>query len=93
MGANPEIGFSDLDLQVGPVADRVTVWPQDGGFYGVDATFQGLSGHGDLEQHERVLKAAEVRYSVRQEQDGGWTLRFGPVNHRVALRLVESFIV
>lgn len=85
--------MNDLDLQVGPVADRVTVWPQDGGSYGVDATFQGLSGHDDLEYHERVLKAAEVRYSVLQELNGGWTLRFGPVDHRVALRLVEAFIV
>jgi hypothetical protein len=59
----------DLDLQVGPVADRVTIWPHDGGSYGVDATFQGLSGYDDLEYHERVLNAAEVRSSVLQEAE------------------------
>ncbi len=61
----------ELDVAMGPRADRVTFWPTDSGTYGVDATFQGLSGHFDLEVHEAALRRAGVRYSIRQELDGG----------------------
>ncbi len=63
----------------GPVADRLTIWPMDDGSYGLDATFQGASGYERAELHIESLKAREVRHSLRQELDGGWTLRFGPL--------------
>ena len=63
----------------GPVADRLTIWPMDDGRYGLDATFQGASGHDRAELHIEKLKATGVRHSLRQELDGGWTLRFGPL--------------
>ena len=84
---------TELDVTVGPRADRVTFWPTDSGTYGVDATFQGVSGYGDLETHEAALRRAGVKYSMRQELDGGWTLRFGPLNAEYARRVVEAFIV
>jgi hypothetical protein len=63
----------------GPVADRLTIWPMDDGRYGLDATFQGASGYDRAELHIETLKAKGVRHSLRQELDGGWTLRFGPL--------------
>jgi hypothetical protein len=81
------------DIRVGPVADRVSVWPHDDGTYGVDATFQGSSGHDDAAHYEERLKKVGARYTLKQELDGGWTLRFGPLRHEEALRLVEAFIV
>jgi hypothetical protein len=72
--------FSEVDLPAGPVPDRVAIWPMDDGRYGLDATFQGTSGYERVERHEAVLTQASVRWSLRQELDGGWTLRFGPIS-------------
>ena len=51
----------------------------DDGRYGLDATFQGASGYERAERHTRGLERAGVQFSFRQEVDGGWTLRFGPL--------------
>jgi hypothetical protein len=51
----------------------------DDGSYGLDATFQGASGYERAERHTNGLDSTGVRYSLRQELDGGWTLRFGPL--------------
>ncbi len=67
-------------LPPGPVADKLSIWPLDSGQYGLDATFQGRSGFERMEQHERALKAAGVRFSLVQELADGWTLRFGPLS-------------
>ncbi len=83
----------DLQHVVGPVADKVTIWPHEDGNYGVDATFYGVSGFEDLARHEEMLKHAGATYSLRQELDRGWTIRFGPISHRQALQVVEAFIV
>ena len=63
----------------GPVADRIAIWPMDDGRYGLDATFQGSTGYERAERHTRGLEGAGVTFSFRQELDGGWTLRFGPL--------------
>lgn len=58
----------------------MTIWPMDDGRYGLDATFQGASGYERAERHEEALREANVAHSFRQELDGGWTLRFGPLS-------------
>jgi hypothetical protein len=82
----------DLEIPAGPVADRIAVWPLDSGQYGLDATFQGASGYLRLEEHEGPLNEAGVRFSVIQELDGGWTLRFGPVSATTVARAVSAFV-
>ena len=57
----------------GPVPDRLTIWPVDDGRYGLDATFQRAR------QHQAELERAGVQHAFRQELDGSWTLRFGPL--------------
>ncbi len=84
--------FSEVDLPAGPVADRVSIWPMDDGSYGLDATFQGASGHERAQFHEAVLKEASVRWSLRQELDGGWTLRFGPISAKDVGAALSAFI-
>ncbi len=59
--------------------DRLTIWPVDDGRYGLDATFQGASGDERAERHQADLARRDVPHSFRQELDGGWTLRFGPL--------------
>jgi hypothetical protein len=69
----------NLPAKAGPVPDRLTIWPLDDGRYGLDATFQGASGFDRAEHHETDLISRGVPHQFKQELDGGWTLRFGPL--------------
>ena len=80
-------------LRAGPIADRVSIWPMDDGRYGLDATFQGASGYERAERHEASLKGTGVDWSLRQELDGGWTLRFGPITAVEVSAALQAFIV
>ena len=40
---------------------------------------KGSSGYERAERHSSTLDENGVNYSLRQELDGGWTLRFGPL--------------
>lgn len=84
--------FSEVDLPAGPVADRVSIWPMDDGSYGLDATFQGASGYERAQFHETALEKVSVRWSLRQELDGGWTLRFGPISATDVAAALSAFI-
>ena len=70
----------------------MTLWPVDDGRFGVDATFQGASGYRRAEMHEAVLRHAGVGYSLKQELDGGWTLRLGPFPAAQARSALDSFL-
>lgn len=70
---------TDLSFPAGPVPDRVSIWPIEDGTYGLDATYQGATGHERAEGHRGALERAGVDFSFRQELGGGWTLRFGPL--------------
>jgi hypothetical protein len=70
---------ASIAFPVGPVADRLSIWPMDDGRYGLDATFQGKTGHERAERHEKMLRDAGIKFSFIQELAGGWTLRFGPL--------------
>lgn len=68
-----------LPSKAGPVPDRLTIWPVDDGRYGLDATFQGGTGYERAQVHRTLLEADRVPHTFRQELDGAWTLRFGPL--------------
>ena len=72
-------GADRLPIKAGPVPDRLTIWPMDDGRYGLDATFQGASGYQRTDHHHEELERCGVPRHFRQELDGGWTLRFGPL--------------
>ena len=74
MASNPA-----LPIKAGPVPDRLTIWPVDDGRYGLDATFQGGTGYERAQVHRVQLEAESVPHTFRQELDGAWTLRFGPL--------------
>lgn len=71
--------MSLLPSTAGPVPDRLTIWPIDDGRYGLDATFQGGTGYERAQRHCEQLGREHVPYTFRQELDGAWTLRFGPL--------------
>jgi hypothetical protein len=73
------VGGSLVPSKAGPVPDRLTIWPIDDGRYGLDATFQGGTGYERALKHRALLEEEHVPHAFRQELDGAWTLRFGPL--------------
>ena len=82
----------NVPIKAGPVPDRVAIWPLESGRYGLDATFQGASGYDRADWHVVALDSAQVRYSFRQELDGGWTLRFGDLTAADVSRAIAAFV-
>jgi hypothetical protein len=91
---DPECVGTDAHLPVkaGPVPDRIAIWPVDDGRYGLDATFQGVSGYERAEYHQEELRRRGVKHSFRQELDGGWTLRFGPLRAMEIASALSAFV-
>lgn len=83
---------TSLPAVAGPVPDRLTMWPVDDGRYGLDATFQGATGYVRAEHHQRELIRRGVPHSLRQELDGGWTLRFGPLRGVEVAGALSAFV-
>jgi hypothetical protein len=81
-----------LPMKAGPVPDRLTIWPVDDGRYGLDATFQGASGYERAEHHQAELDRHGASYKFKQELDGGWTLRFGPLRAIEVARAMAAFV-
>ena len=59
--------------------NRVSIWPLESGGYGIDFTYHGADGYNDAETAEQMLQAAGFATTFRQELDGAWTVRFGPL--------------
>jgi hypothetical protein len=83
---------SALPIQAGPVPDRLTIWPVDDGRYGLDATFQGSTGFERARRHQEQLEEARVPHTFRQELDGAWTLRFGPLTASDVAAALAAFV-
>jgi len=81
-----------LPSKAGPVPDRLTIWPVDDGRYGLDATFQGATGYKRAQQHQAELERDGVPHSFRQELDGAWTLRFGPLRAAEIAQALAAFV-
>lgn len=81
-----------IPIHVGPVPDRLTIWPMDDGRYGLDATFQGATGYKRALEHEEELTHRNVPHAFRQELDGGWTLRFGPLPASAIGQALSAFV-
>ena len=78
--------------RAGPVPDRLAIWPVDDGRYGLDATFHGASGYQRAREHQSELERDGISHTFRQELDGGWTLRFGPLRAADIARALSAFV-
>lgn len=70
----------------------MSVWPVEGGRYGLDATYHGATGLERAEAQLRRLRAAGLIASLRQELNDCWTLRLGPLGHSAAWMAIEAFL-
>lgn len=81
-----------LPTKAGPVPDRLTIWPVDDGRYGLDATFQGASGYERAQVHQAKYERDAVPHTFRQELDGAWSLRFGPLQAVDIAQALSAFV-
>ena len=83
-----------LPAETGPALapDRLSVWPVEGGRYGLDATYHGATGFERAEAQQQRLQATNLAASVRQEMSDGWTLRLGPLTHGAAWAAIQVFL-
>jgi hypothetical protein len=87
------VGYTALPAETGPTwaPDRLSVWPVEGGRYGIDAHYHGQTGieraNGQRRRLERVGLSATVR-----EEGGGAFIRLGPLAHSAAWLALEAFL-
>lgn len=88
--ANPEPPPRELPGPTRP--DKISIWPAEGERYGIDVLFHGVVGFKRADQIHRSLLDAGVQAQLRQEQDRGWIVRFGPVDRAQMLAVLNGYV-
>jgi hypothetical protein len=89
--------MSDIELAEGPEPgrslhpNRVAIWPVEVGGYGIDFTYHGATGYRDAEAADAILRFNGLKTSFRQELDGAWTVRFGPLPRDEMRAVLDRF--
>lgn len=86
--------YTPLPAETGPTwaPDELSIWPVEGGSFGIDAHYHGTTGAQRAEHQVQRLHEAGLLASVRPGTDGGATLRLGPLAHAAAWLAMEAFI-
>jgi hypothetical protein len=88
------VAYTALPAETGPTwaPDQLSVWPVEGGRFGLDAHYEGATGAQRAEYQARKLAALNLRATTSQGPSGGATLRLGPVTHEAAWVALEAFL-
>ena len=88
------VPFMALPAETGPIwaPDQLSIWPVEGGRFGIDAHYHGASGRDRARQQAGRLERVNLPVAVREEDDGGATLRLGPLVHQAAWLAIEAFL-
>jgi hypothetical protein len=88
------VRFTPLPAETGPTRapDELSVWPVEGGRFGVDAHYHGTTGVQRAAHQRARLEQAGLLAAVRPGPDGGATLRLGPLAHEAAWLAIEAFL-
>lgn len=84
---------SALPAETGPTwaPDRLSVWPVEGGRYGIDAHYHGQTGAERARGQVARLENAGIAASVRHDAQGALT-RLGPLAHAASWLTLEAFL-
>jgi hypothetical protein len=87
------VPFTPLPAETGPVwaPDRLSVWPLEGGLYGIDAHYHGQTGAERAHGQQARLQDVGLSAAVRRDAEGG-LIRIGPLAHGAAWLALEAFI-
>lgn len=88
------VRYTPLPAETGPTwaPDRLSIWPVEGGRYGIDAHYHGATGAQRAERQIERLAAAGLIATVRDGDEDGATLRLGPLAHQAAWMALEAFL-
>lgn len=88
------VRFTPLPAETGPTRapDTLSVWPLEGGRYGIDAHYHGATGIQRARQQLERLGEAGLVADIRPGPDAGATLRLGPLAHQAAWLAIEAFL-
>jgi hypothetical protein len=88
------VPFMALPAETGPTwaPDKLSIWPVEGGSFGIDAHYHGASGRGRASQQALRLERVNLAVSLREEPDGGATLRLGPLAQHATWLAIEAFL-
>lgn len=89
-----QVAGTPLPAETGPIwaPDALSLWPVEGGRYGIDAHYHGRTGARRAEHQLGRLAAVNLAASVRPHDSGGATLRLGPLQHQAAWLALEAFL-
>lgn len=87
------VAYTALPAETGPTfaPDRLSIWPVEGGRFGIDAHYHGHTGAQRAEVQVSRLTRAGLHAKVR-EDDSGALIRLGPLVHGAAWLAIEAFI-
>jgi hypothetical protein len=71
--------------------NRISIWPIDDERFGVDFTYHGATGYADAEFARTILEAGGLAAGFRQELDGAWSVRLGPLPRGAMLEALHRF--
>jgi hypothetical protein len=73
------VAYTALPAETGPTwaPDQLSVWPVEGGRFGLDAHYEGATGAQRAEYQARKLEKLNLRATVQESALGGTTLRLG----------------
>ena len=88
------VAYTALPAETGPTwaPDQLSLWPVEGGRFGLDAHYEGATGGQRADYQARKLAELNLRATVQENPSGGMTLRLGPLAHEAAWVALEAFI-
>lgn len=87
------VQYTALPAETGPTwaPDRLSVWPVEGGRYGIDAHYHGPTGIERANRQLQRLNGAGLNATVRIDTGGG-LVRLGPLAHGATWLALEAFL-
>jgi hypothetical protein len=87
------VSYTALPAETGPIwaPDRLSIWPVEGGRYGIDAHYHGKTGVQRAEGQQHRLQHAGLSATVRSDETGG-LIRLGPLAHGAVWLALEAFL-
>ncbi len=87
------VPYMALPAETGPTwaPDQLSIWPVEGGRFGIDAHYHGATGKARARQQAARLERVNLAVSVRDSGDGA-ALRLGPLAHKATFLAIEAFL-
>ncbi|HET8757455.1 MAG TPA: hypothetical protein VFM58_15660 [Solirubrobacteraceae bacterium] len=88
------VAYTALPAETGPTwaPDQLSVWPVEGGRFGLDAHYEGATGAQRAEYQAQKLAQLNLRATVQADDAGATILRLGPLAHEAAWVALEAFL-